>query len=151
MKKLLRYTACLAILVMVVALFTGCILTGKVTGGGWFIDGQDNKCTFGFNAHGDCREGEGLIYKGQFQFNDHDGCKIHAKVLSLLDFGDTYALFHGVDDKELDVYVYVEDMGQPGADPGDYIAIWYDADHWWDPPTYEGELGGGNLKVHKEK
>ncbi len=149
MKKLLKYTACLAVLVMVMALFTGCILTGKVTGGGWFIDEDtDNKCTFGLNAHGDYREGEGIIYKGQFQFNDRvGGIKIHAKVMSLLDFGETYAWFHGEDDEGKDVYVFVEDMGQPGADPGDSIKIWYDTSPI-DPPTYEGDLGGGNIQVH---
>ena len=150
MKKLLKYAACLVILVMVMALFTGCILTGKVTGGGWFIntarDNDEEKCTFGFNAQGD--EGaEGFEYKGQFQFNDHNGVKIHAEVMLCLDFAETYALFYGQDDEGTDVYVYVEDMGQPGADPGDSIKIWYDAS-LLDPPTYEGDLGGGNLQVH---
>ena len=151
MKKLLKYAACLAILLMVMALFTGCILTGKVTGGGWFdCERTENKCTFGFNAHGDCREGEGLIYKGQFQFNDHAGCKIHAKVMSLLDFGETYAWFHGVANDGREVDVYVEDKGQPGPDPGDSIKIWIDADlmDLLGPGDYEGDLGGGNIQVH---
>ena len=150
MKKLFKYLVCLTILVMIMALFTGCILTGKVTGGGWFMnegtEGTDSKCTFGFNAQGD----ECLEYKGQFQFNSHDGEKIHAKVMALLDFGETYAWFHGVANDGREVDVYVEDKGQPGPDPGDSIKIWIDADlmDLLGTGDYEGDLGGGNIQVH---
>jgi len=40
-----------------------------------------------------------------------------------LDIGETYAWFHGETNDGKDVYVYVEDKGQPGADPGDSIKI----------------------------
>ena len=135
MKKLLKYTACLAILLMVVVLFTGC----KATGGGWFMDGE-NKCTFGFVAQGDCDD-----FKGQFQFNDHATTKIHVEVMQMLQFGDDYAEFSGfTDDNEL-VGVYVEDRGEGGPDNGDYIAIYYDGQIW------KGDLGGGNIKIHPYK
>ena len=146
MKKLLKYVACLAILLMVIVLFTGCdFLEGKVTGGGWFIDEDtQNKCTFGFVAQGKCFE-----YKGQFQFNDHEDTKIHTDVEGLLEFGETYAVFVGEDEEGNYVKVSVWDLGQPGADPGDYIKIWYN--EIGGSPNWQGELGGGNLKVHKEK
>ena len=142
MKKLLKYVVCLAILVMVVALFTGCdFLEGKITGGGWFMNecGDETKCTFGFVAQGKLCD-----YKGQFQFNDHADTKIHADVLGLLELGETCAWFRGKTSDEDELYVYVEDKGQPGADPGDYIEIYYKGDKWC------GKLGGGNLKIHKE-
>ena len=142
MKKLLKYAACLAILVMVVALFTGCdFLEGKITGGGWFMDECDGetKCTFGFVAQGTLCE-----YKGQIQFNDHASTKIHADVVGLLEFAGTYAWFVGEDEEGKYVSISVWDLGQPGADPGDYIEIKYDGDTWCGP------LGGGNLKIHKE-
>ena len=137
MKKLLKYVACLAILVMVVALFTGC----KVTGGGWFED-SERKCTFGLNA-----QGEGCEYKGQFQFNDHEDCKIHVEVMQMMQFGDDYAEFSGVAKSGEKVIVWVEDHGEPGPDAGDSIKIWIDTP-FWEPPTYAGDLEGGNIQVH---
>jgi hypothetical protein len=151
MKKLLKYAACLAILVMVVVLFTGCdLFEGKVTGGGWFMSGEEGaktKCTFGFVA-----QGAGGEYKGQFQFNDHadPGQKIHADVVGFLELFETYAEFVGEYGEEKYVKVSVLDLGDPGASPGDYIKIWIDTLPFG-PPTHEGVLGGGNLKVHKEK
>ena len=133
MKKLLKFAVCLALLVMVVALFTGC----KVTGGGWFIDREENKCTFGLVAQGECLE-----FKGQFQFNDHNETKIHVEVMQMLQFGDDYAEFSGWTDEGKLVVVYVEDSGEVGPDKGDYIAIYYDGQIW------DGELRGGNIKVH---
>jgi len=144
MKKLLKYTACLAILLMVVVLFTGC----KVTGGGWFMD-TDRKCTFGLNAQG-TKIGEGLLdweYKGQFQFNDHAGCKIHVEVMQMTAWEDEYAEFSGMTDDGKVVVVGVTDQGEPGADAGDGIIIWIDTPFWM-PPTYAGELGGGNIQIH---
>ena len=133
MKKLLKYAVCLALLVMVVALFTGC----KVTGGGFFIDRSDNKCTFGLVAQGDCLE-----FKGQFQFNDHNDTKIHVEVMQMMQFGDDSAEFSGLTDEGNLVVVYVEDSGEVGPDKGDYIAIYYDGRIW------DGDLVGGNIKVH---
>jgi len=64
-----------------------------------------------------------------------------------LDIGKTYVWFHGETNDGKDVYVYVEDKEQPGADPGDSIKIWYDTSPM-SSPSYEGDLGGGNIQVH---
>jgi hypothetical protein len=139
MKKLLKYVACLAILVMVVALFTGC----KATGGGWFEDCQGDKCTFGFNAQG---TGEGLDweYKGQFQFKDHGtGEKFHISKMYLVEVVGNVANFTG-EDKDGDVVnVTVTDMGEPGAGSGDGILIVHSTLGVW-----AGVIDGGNIQVH---
>ena len=150
MKKLLKYTACLAILLMVIVLFTGC----KATGGGFFMNGDD-KCTFGFNAQG---IGEGLDweYKGQFQFKDHGtGQKIHIGEMMLLwNLDDGVALFGGTDKEGKGIAVLVTDMGEPGPGAGDDIKIWYDLDisSLFDPPSWvpdwAGVIEGGNIQVH---
>ena len=145
MKKLLKYVVCLAILVMVVALFTGC----KATGGGWFIDERSgNKCTFGFNAQS---RGEGMDweYKGQFQFNDHNGTKIHVEEMTLvMSFDPLLPVcdFMGNDKDGEWVNVIVTDMGEPGADPGDLIVIITESKGSWG-----GVLEGGNIQVHPTK
>ena len=138
MKKLLKYAACLAILVMVVALFTGC----KATGGGWFEDCEGNRCTFGFNAQG---TGEGMDweYKGQFQFNDHNGTKIHISKMVLVMVDDNVANFSGVTKDGWIVNVTVTDMGEPGAGSGDGILIVIPGLGVWG-----GIIEGGNIQVH---
>ena len=144
MKKLLKYTACLAILLMVIVLFTGC----KATGGGWFEDCRENKCTFGFNAQG---KGEGLDweYKGQFQFNAHDddGTKIHINEMYLVEVVGPVANFTGYDNKnDCIVNVTVTDMGEPGAGSGDWILIVAPGLGVWG-----GVIEGGNIQVHPYK
>ena len=141
MKKLFKYTACLAILVMVVVLFTGC----KATGGGWFDDElneERSKCTFGFNAQG---IGEGLDweFKGQFQFNDHKGGKYHISEMSLLEVVGPVANFTGYDKKnKCVVNVTVTDLGEPEAGPGDLILIVIPGEGAW------GGVVQGNIQVH---
>ena len=174
MKKLLKFAVCLALLVMVMVLFTGC----KVTGGGWFIDGyygdngndngngsgsmsvrggnEETKCTFGFNAQG-TEIDKRWKFKGQFQFKEHKkgGMKIHIDdMVLLLDF-DSVVLFGGTDKEgEVGVAVAVTDMGEPGPGAGDAIAIWYDLDvsSLFDPPSWVPDWGGviqgGNIQVH---
>jgi len=146
MKKLLKYAACLAILLMVVVLFTGCCFTwpGKVTGGGWFIDQRGNKCTFGFNAQ--LKDNPGAVenekeYTGQFQFNDHNGNKIHMDTLTVFKVcfsGDIQ--FRGWDKDDVYVKVTVEDEGEPGI--GDEIEVRRGSMKW------SGTLEGGNIQVH---
>ena len=138
MKKFLKYTACLAILLMVVVLFTGC----KATGGGWFEDCAGNKCTFGFNAQG-TETDEGWAFKGQFQFNDHNGTKIHISKMFLLEVVGPVANFTGWDKKhKCVVNVTVTDMGEPGAGPGDLILIVHESLGTW------GGAVQGNIQVH---
>ena len=68
MKKFLKYAVCLALLVMVVALLTGC--ADKATGGGWFYAGckGEDKVTFGFNV----QRVDECVYKGQLQAVNHE-------------------------------------------------------------------------------
>ena len=157
MKKLLRYTACLAILVMVIVLFTGCCETwpGKVTGGGWFINtacgNDDEKCTFGFNAQ--LKDNPGAVenekeYTGQFQFRviGKDGVTFHLSEITAFKWcGEDEIKFKGVTKDGVDVTVKVTDLGEPGVDAGDYIKIWYGSGFF---PDWSGELMGGNIQVH---
>ena len=146
MKRLTKYMVLVMILLLAVALMTGCCIDDKVTGGGWFInticgETYGAKCTFGFNAHGEGCLCDGIDVKGQFQFNDHKGNKIHVAVLTLeQESSDTY-IFTG-EAKEGTVKVTVVDKGQLGADKGDEITVEYDDDTW------EGVLGGGNIVIH---
>jgi len=149
MKRLIKYMVVVIVLFSVVALMTGCcgykLISGKVTGGGWFdCDRTESKCTFGFNAQGDGDWCEGMEFKGQFQFNDHVDTKIHAQVMTLWEYNceDNTYKFVGEDKAGNEVVVHVTDNGQPGADPGDEIKIEYGGKTW------EGELGGGNIKIH---
>jgi len=128
-------------LILAVGLFmTGC----KVTGGGWFEDGRENKCTFGFVAQDDdCCQA-----KGQFQFNDHFETKIHAQVYGLVYnfFNGEWTIRGNTKDGEEKIKVTVEDNGNGAADPGDYIKVKIKSDGIW--KTWEGELLGGNIQEH---
>ena len=137
MKKLLKYTACLAILLMVIVLFTGC----KATGGGSFVDCGGNKCTFGFNAQGTETDGD-WAYKGQFQFNDHVDTKFHVSKMYLLTFVGPVANFTGETKGGDTVNVTVTDLGEPGAGPGDLILIIHENLGIW------GGVVQGNIQVH---
>ena len=158
MKKLIKPIVCLAILLVAIALLTGCLgNVDKATGGGWFIDkNTGNKCTFGFNANlKDNTEAvnNDKIYIGQFQFKDHEtGQKIHLEVMGLISLDDTSAYFGGYDKDGIPVVVFVEDLGEPGVDPGDYIEIYYDFDESVDPPepSWAGVLEGGNIQTRPE-
>ena len=151
MKRLSKYMALVMILLLAVVLMTGCSIwtlsSGKVTGGGWFIDGDGNKCTFGFNAQGDGDWCVDMEFKGQFQFNDHakpEATKIHAAVIRLYEhkLDECIYKFKGETKDEKEVVVTVQDLGEPGVDAGDGIKVEYDGNTW------EGELGGGNIQVH---
>jgi len=159
MKKLIRPIFCLAILLVAIALTTGCVgNVDKATGGGWFIDETTwNKCTFGFNAQ--LKDNQGAvenekIYTGQFQFKDcGTGQKIHLEeMMGLLSSTDnTTAMFWGTDKDGKNVLVIVIDLGEPGVDPGDYIAIWYGTfDPLSKPPDWSGTLEGGNIQTRPE-
>ena len=144
MKKLLKYTACLAMLVIVLALFAGC--ADKATGGGWFYEGcgEENKVTFGFNAQ---RVEEG-VYKGQFQAVNHGTReKFHMDKITLAGaLGDVIVNFSGEDKDEWWVNVTVSDMGEPGASEGDWIIIIHE-----EYGTWADSLEGGNIQLHEAK
>lgn len=137
MKKLLKFAVCLALLVMVVVLFTGC----KVTGGGWFEECDGNKCTFGFVAQG-TETDEGWEYKGQFQFNDHRGHKYHISDMQLLMVVGSVADFVGETKDGDTVNVTVTDTGEPGPGPGDYILVVVPGEGAW------GGAVQGEIKIH---
>ena len=137
MKKLLKYTACLAILLMVIVLFTGC----KATGGGSFMNCGD-KVTFGFNAQG-TETDEGWEFKGQFQAKNHGTSdKFHISKMSLLTVIGPVANFTGETKDGKTVNVTVTDLGEPGAGPGDLILIAHEEYGIW------GGVVQGNIQVH---
>ena len=146
MKRLSKYMVAVMILLLAVVLMTGCCIDDKVTGGGWFmatVGRDETKCTFGFNAQGEGCICDPIVYKGQFQFNDHAGTKLHCLVMDLEQIGPNLYEFRGVDKKsEEDIVVTVADLGQPGADPGDGIMVKCDGQVW------RGSLGGGNIVIH---
>ena len=152
MKRLSKYMGLVMVLLLAVVLMTGCYIDDKVTGGGRFESTgtsttQGLKCTFGFNAQGEGWLCDGVEYKGQFQFNDHDGVKLHMAVAHLEDVSSTdhpnlYRI-EGVDKKSGEkIEVYIQDLGQPGPDEGDGITV------YWDDLVWQGVLEGGNIVVH---
>jgi len=145
MKRLSKYMALVVILLMVGVLMTGCYIDDKVTGGGRFESTHSStlgaKCTFGFNAQGEGWLCDGVEVKGQFQFNDHDGNKIHVTVLTLEQESSEHYIFTG-EAEEGTVVVTVVDKGQLGPDKGDGIQVEYDSKTW------RGYLDGGNIKIH---
>ena len=152
MKNFLKYAACLAMLVMVLALFTGCV--DKATGGGWFYDEcSGDKCTFGFNAQEKDNPGaekNDKVFTGQFQFRvtGKDGASFHLdkmtwfEDLSLINV----ASFGGYDKDNWWVSVTVTDMGEPGAGSGDAILIVHENLGIW-----AGVIDGGNIQLHEAK
>ena len=164
MKKIIKPIVCLVILLFVIALTTGCIgYVSKATGGGWFIDEEtQHKCTFGFNVN--LKDNPGAVqndktFTGQFQFKDHGtGTKIHLDEITYIEPDDSMtvnniAYFEGWDKGGNFVVVAVLDLGEPGPDAGDCIAIWYNPDPDTfdpdiDPPDWYGTLGGGNIQAH---
>ena len=107
--------------------------------------GEETKCTFGFNAQGEYDEDErSVVYKGQFQFNDHAGTKFHIEEMTyLIDIVSLIYYFEGVDKEGWEVKVTVTDMGEPGADAGDGILIIHE-----EYGTWAGLLGGGKIQIH---
>lgn len=157
MKKLIKPIVCLAILLVVIALTTGCIgYVSKATGGGWFIDEEtQHKCTFGFNVN--LKDNPGAVQNdktltGKLQFKDHEtGVKIHLDEMTYIEpdsmtVNDNIAYFEGWDKDGNFVKVAVQDLGEPGPDAGDGIAIeYYDGTQYWE---WYGTLEGGNIQAH---
>jgi len=145
MKKLLKYAVCLAMLVMVLALLTGC--ADKATGGGLFYAGcgeEKEKVTFGFNV----QRVDGCVYKGQLQAVNHETKqKFHMDEITLMSqvWFDTID-FVGQDKDDRWVNVTVTDKGEPGASEGDWISILHQ-----DYGLWAGPLEGGNIQLHEEK
>ena len=106
--------------------------------------GEPTKCTFGFNAQ--LKDNPGAEqnekeYTGQFQFNDHNGIKIHLDEIIVFKVCTSGEIkFRGYDKDDVYVKVTVEDEGEPGI--GDEIEVRYMGKTW------KGVLGGGNIQVH---
>ncbi|MCD4841921.1 MAG: hypothetical protein K8R08_07975 [Methanosarcinales archaeon] len=146
--KLKTVIISLVALTAVMALTIGCIDSGKANGGGMFIDQNEHKVTFGFNAQGDGCD----TFKGQFQLVDHEtGQKIHVSEMYRVDVDNDEAKFKGFTKDGVQVIVYVTDHGEPGPDAGDYIAVYYDISPQCEPPTWDGNLVKGNIQIHKDK
>ncbi|GAI13239.1 unnamed protein product [marine sediment metagenome] len=143
MKRLSKYMALVMILLLSVVLMTGCYMDDKVTGGGRF-ESEDLKCTFGFNAQGEGWLCDGVEVKGQLQFNDHAGNKIHIAVATLEDVGNNTYKLTGIDKNAEEIMVWVTDNGQPGLDDGDYIKV----KNVTQSKFWAGELVGGNIVIH---
>jgi hypothetical protein len=143
MKRLSKYMALVMILLLSVVLMTGCYMDDKVTGGGRF-ESEDLKCTFGFNAQGEGWLCDGVEVKGQLQFNDHAGNKIHIAVATLEDVGNNTYELTGIDKNDDEIMVWVTDNGQPGLDDGDYIKV----KNVTQSKFWAGELVGGNIVIH---
>ena len=144
MKRLSKNMVLVMVLLMVVVLMTGCYMDDKVTGGGRF-ESDDLKCTFGFNAQGEGWLCDGIDYKGQFQFNDHDGNKIHLADAKLKQVSENTYKLTGNDKKSDDIImIWVTDNGQPGMDPGDYIKV----ENVTAGKSWAGPLEGGNIVIH---
>lgn len=80
-------------------------------------------------------------YTGQFQFNDHNGIKIHMDEITVFKVCMSGEIqFRGYDQDDVMVKVTVEDEGEPGI--GDEIEVRYMGKTW------KGVLGGGNIQVH---
>jgi len=149
MKKLLKYAVCLAILLIVMALMTGCV--DKATGGGWFYDCKGVKCTFGFNAQEKDNPGaekNDKVFTGQFQFQvtGKDGTKFHLDEMTWFEDLSLFnvASFGGYDKDDNWVSVTVTDMGEPGAGSGDGILIVHETLGAW-----AGVIDGGNIQLHE--
>jgi hypothetical protein len=156
MKRSIKIIGFVLLLILAMFLLTGCweeFIEGKITGGGWFmdeVDEVDTKCTFGFNAHGllieegsSCCDPDTYDFKGEFQFNDHAGTKIHADVTGLLAVYEWFEFaeykFTGETKEKKDEPKSLEVIV---SEDGSYVEIIYDGNTW------EGELQGGNITIH---
>jgi hypothetical protein len=143
-------------------LFFGCDMTVvpvKTTGGGWFIDGDGHRVTFGFTAN----PSDNTPAKGQFQLIDHgnktvDKINVHGFFIFAADtvtndeYEDNCTWFEGnctVDG--VDGYQFAIkfcDDGEPGPSSGDHIELGVGTDENNPDWSYEATLEGGNIQIH---
>ena len=165
----------LAMITAVTALFalSGCL---KMTGGGWFIDGEGDFVNFGFTAQpdgeptGNC-DGYPFPFpqvptcqpaKGRLTLIDHGGMSGEPRMIRG-EFTGTYNPIGGnpedgsqftgtvlVDGVEWLMGMRVTDNGQAGIEQ-DFIFIMLEEAATADGSpdlVYIGDIGGGNIKVH---
>ena len=123
---------------------------GKVTGGGFILDGTVKR-SFGFNIHYD--DNGNATMKGQLQFVAHDGnMNYHGNGVSSLEVTGNEAVFTGTGllngTEGYSYTVKVVDSGNPGRGK-DTFSIKIISDSF----TYEynGDLAGGNITIHEVK
>ena len=165
----------LAVLTATTALLTlsGCF---KTTGGGWFIDGEGDMVTFGFNAQPD-GEPTGFCDGSPLPFPQVPTCQPAKGRLTLIDHGSasgephmirgnftgTYNPIGGnpgdgsqftgtvlVDGVEWILGMRVTDNGEPGAQ-GDFIFLMLEPAATADGApdlVYIGQIEQGNIRVH---
>ncbi len=123
----------------------------KITGVGWFIDDSSgNKITFGFYGK-QITAPDGAYAKRQFRLVDQEaGDRIHGiidnSVWGSLTFTGSCSI-NGTGDYYL--RVAFQDFGKPGVQRGDRIIV--TIREFRGGPLrkyYEGELKGGNIKIH---
>jgi len=142
------------VLLLAFALMVG-VACFKTTGGGWFIDQEGNKITFGFTAQPVGEPGDiTQEAKGKFQLVDHGTkTRIHGTFTTTFTVSDTPSTesffwgpctVNGVDGYSF--YVMVSDYGEPALSAGDEIEIKVmgEEEHF-----HYGFLRGGNIQIHK--
>lgn len=143
---------------------TGCLVLeeGMATGGGWFIPEAANssnltldgsKATFGFVA-----KQKNDTSSGQLEFQYHaDELNLKSTSYDWVTLSNTQVIFQGVGrlngEPGYKFRVWAFDGDKAGGQPDRFtIRIWTANDDGYDNPTYraEGDLGGGNIVVHKK-
>lgn len=167
-----RKFAVLTIATAMLAL-SGCF---KMTGGGWFLDGEGDMVTFGFTAQPD-GEPTGFCDGFPFPFPQVPTCQPAKGRLTLIDHGNasgeprmirgeftgTYnpasgnpgdgSQFAGtvtVDGEDWILGMRVTDAGEPGV-PGDFVFLMLEPAATADGApdlVYIGEIAEGNIQVH---
>jgi hypothetical protein len=132
----------------------------QVTGGGWILNCEGNKCTFGFNAEQLDSLVDGEL-RGNVEFVDHGtgAPHVHGYEITGLTVTPTTATIDGTcrlneDDRELSFRVYVEDNAEPGKHDVFEITVFqyysdgkdYFAGNELGFPLEAG--GGGNIQIH---
>jgi hypothetical protein len=142
----------------------GCLYLedGMATGGGWFIPEESNfvgitpggKATFGFVAKQKNETPSGNI---EFQYHADD-LKFNSRIYDWVQIANVQAMFEGIgklngeDGYKFRVRAVDGDKNSSGPDRFE-IRIWMTGNGTtWDMPTYraEGDLGGGQIVVHKK-
>jgi hypothetical protein len=131
---------------------------GTATGGGWFIPEDDSfigttpggKATFGFVARN-----KNAAASGNLEFQYHaDGLELRSTSFDWVNVANTQAIFEGVGllngTDEVRFRVQVVDGDKLGTGIDRFVIRIFDTDPL--TPTYhaEGNLGGGQIVVHKK-
>ena len=137
------------------------LMEGMATGGGWFIPDEGTsigitpggKATFGFVAKQKDNKSSGQL---EFQYKTDD-LNLKSTSYDWVTLSNTQVIFqgtgrlNGVDGYKFRVWAF--DGDKAGGQPDRFtIRIWTGNNDSYPMPTYraEGDLGGGNIVVHKK-